>query len=157
MPLALNHLPILGKHAPGLSKYIEIRYQAEPLLIITHIFPNSQLYRSRSLPIGATINEVNGMRVRTLDDFRNAIKKSEQSNFLILRASDNVTRKSENLLVALPWKKVLQEEPKLSMAFKYPLTKMAQGLLQNHMLHNPLPSKMQNDPNLTLASASAAA
>jgi serine protease Do len=155
-PLVLNHLPLLGKHAPGLSKYIETRYQTDPVLIITHIFPNSQLYRSRSLPVGATINEVNGVRVCTLDDFRNAIKKSEQSNFLIIRASDNVTRKSENLLVALPWKQVLQEEPKLSMAFKYPLTKMAQGLLQNHMLRNPLPTNIQSDSTLTLASASGA-
>ncbi len=158
MPLMLNHLPILAKHAPGLSKYIETRYQSEPVLIITHIFPNSQLYRSRSLPVGATINEVNGIRVRTLEEFRNAIKKSEQNNFLTIRASDNVTRKSDNLLVALPWKKVLQEEPKLSKDFRYPITKMAQGLLQNHMLHNSLPSKqMKPEPNLTLAAASPAA
>ncbi len=158
MPLMLNHLPLLGKHAPGLSKYIETKYQAEPVLIITHIFPNSQLYRSRSLPVGATINEVNGIRVRTLEEFRQAIKKSEQNNFLTIRASDNVTRKSDNLLVALPWNKVLQEEPKLSMDFRYPMTKMAQGLLQSHMLNNPLsPKQMHPEQNLTLAVASPAA
>ncbi|EKD48910.1 MAG: Protease Do, partial [uncultured bacterium] len=132
MPLVLNHIPILGKHAPGLAKYLETRYQSEPTLIITHIFPNSQLYRSRSLPVGSTINEVNGIRVRTLDEFRHAIKQSEQTHFLTIRASDNVSRKSENLLVALPWKKVLQEEPKLAADFRYPVTQMAQSLLQNN-------------------------
>ncbi len=156
MPLTLNHIPLLGKHAPGLSKYLETKYQSEPTLIITHIFPNSQLYRSRSFPVGSTINEVNGVRVKTLDDFRNAIKLSERNKFLTIRASDNVTRKSENLLVALPWSKVLQEEPKLASDFRYPMTKMAQSLLQNNMLNNSLqPQDMQSQPELTLAAAAA--
>ncbi len=157
MPLMLNHLHLLAKHAPGLSKYIETRYQSEPILLITHIFSNSQLYRSRSLPVGATINEVNGVRVRTLEEFREAVKLSEQNNFLTIRASDNMTRKSENLLVVLPWKKVLQEEPKLSSDFRYPLTKMAQSLLQkNHLLNDSLqPQDRQPVPELTLASAAA--
>ena len=150
MPLLLNHIPLLAKNAPGLTKFLETRNQSEPKLIITHIFPNSQLYRSRSLPIGSTINEVNGVPVRTLDEFRRAIRHSEQSQFLTIRASDNVTRKSENLLVALPWGKVLQEETKLSADFRYPLTQMAQSILQNHMVNDQLaPRNMQ--PEFTLA------
>ncbi len=152
-PLVMNHLPLLAKQAPGLAKYIEMRYQSEPVLIITHIFPNSQLHRSRSLPIGATINEVNGSVVRTLDQFRDAIKLSDQTGFLTLKVSDNVTRKSENLLVVLPWKKVLQEEPKLARDFRYPLTKMAQSILQNHLKHDGLQNLFPQSP-VRLASAS---
>lgn len=154
MPLMLNHIPILAKHAPGLTKYLETRYQSDPTLIITHIFPNSQLYRSRSLPMGSTINEVNGIPVHTLEEFRHAVKQSQQSKFLTIRASDNVTRKSENLLVALPWKKILQEEPKLSADFRYPITQMAQSLLQHNMINDSLqPNKMKQQPEFTLAAA----
>ncbi len=152
MPLMLNHIPLLAKHAPGLTKYLETRHQSESALIITHIFPNSQLYRSRSLPVGSTINEVNGIKVSTLEEFRYAVKQSEQLKFLTVRASDNVTRKSENLLVALPWKKVLQEEPKLAADFRYPITQMAQSLLQNNMMNDQLNPNRAQRPEFTLAS-----
>lgn len=130
MPLSLNHIQMLASSAPGLTKYAELKNQAQQKLIITHIFPSSQLYRSRSLAVGATINEVNGVEVSSLDDFRNAIKKSDK--FLTIRASDNVSRASDNVLVSLMYDKVLQEEPKLAMDFKYPLSKTSQALIKAH-------------------------
>lgn len=151
MPLTLNHIPILGKQAPGLVRYTEARFQAEPRLVVTHIFPNSQLYRSRSLPIGATLNEVNGVAVHTLEEFRDAVKKSERTGFLTVRASDNVTRKSENLLVVLPWKKVVDEEAKLARDFRYPLTQLAQNILQSHLGTKGMQQQMPHDPNLIVA------
>lgn len=151
MPLVLNHIPLLAKHAPGLTKYLETKHQSQPALIITHIFPNSQLYRSRSLPMGSTINEVNGIPVHTLEEFRHAVKQSEQQDFLTIRASDNVTRKSENLLVALPWKKVLQEETKLAADFRYPITQLAQSLLKNSMLNDQLNPHAMEQPAFRLA------
>ena len=143
VPLTLNHIPILAKQAPGLTKYADAKNQTEPVLLITHIFPNSQLYRSRSLPVGATINEVNGMKVKTLEEFREAIKKSCSSGFLTIRASDNVTRKSENVLVVLPWKKILQEEPQLARDFRYPTTKLAQAILRANSINKPLHDQMK--------------
>jgi serine protease Do len=130
MPMSLNHIQMLAGSASGLAKYAELKNQAQQKLIITHIFPSSQLYRSRSLAVGATINEVNGIEVHTLDDFRNAIKKSDK--FLTIRASDNVSRASDNVLVSLMYDKVLQEEPKMAMDFKYPLSKTAQDLIKAH-------------------------
>lgn len=132
MPLYLNHLPMLANRAPGLAKFAETRNQNEPALVITHIFPNSQVYRSRSLPVGCTLNEINGMKVSTLEDFRAAVTKGMDAKFLTIKATDNVTRKSENLLVVLPWNKVLEEEPKLARDFRYPLTKMTHALLKNY-------------------------
>lgn len=155
MPLILNHIPLLGPRVPGIVKYAETKYQTEPVLVITHIFPNSQLYRSRSIPIGATINEVNGKKVGTLDDFREAMKQGVHSKFLTLRVSDNVTRKSENILVVLPWDKLIEEEPKLARDFRYPTTKVAQVLLQSHNLNKSLNKAiLQPDkPDLTVAAA----
>lgn len=155
MPLALNHLPLLGKQAPGLAKYIETKYQSEPTLIITHIFPNSQVYRSRSIPVGSTINEVNGIIVHTLAEFREAVKRGEKTGFLTIRASDNVTRKSENILVVLPWQKILEEEPKLARDFRYPMTQMAQNILQSRIINKSLEQQMRvpTAPDLLVASA----
>jgi len=132
MPLYLNHLPMLANRAPGLAKYAETKNQINPALVITHIFPNSQVYRSRSLPVGSTLNEINGMKVHTLEDFRQAMQKSMNAKFLTIRAIDNVTRKSENLLVVLPWNKVLEEEPKLARDFRYPITPTTYALLKEH-------------------------
>lgn len=155
MPLLLNHIPLLANRVPGIIKYAEAKYQTDPLLVITHIFPNSQLYRSRSIPIGATINEVNGKKVCSLDDFREALKQGGHSKFLTLRVSDNVSRKSENILVVLPWDKLIEEEPKLSHDFRYPITKVAQSLIQSHNMNKSLDkSFMQpNTPTLTVADA----
>lgn len=158
MPLTLNHLPLLGKQAPGLAKYVEAKHQSEPALIVTHIFPNSQLYRSRSLPVGATLNEVNGVPVKTLEDFRIAMKKSEQSGFLTVKASDNVTRKSENILVVLSWDKIVNEEPRLARDFRYPVTKLAQNILKSHTMNNSLQQQMVHpDPAALTVAANVSA
>lgn len=154
-PLILNHIPLLGSRVPGIVKYIETKYQTEPVLVITYIFPNSQLYRSRSIPIGATINEVNGKKIGTLDEFREAMKLSVHSKFLTLRVSDNVTRKSENILVVLPWDKLIEEEPKLARDFRYPTTQMAQSLLQSYDVNKSLHKAIvyPDKPELTVADA----
>jgi len=130
MELTLNHIQLLGDHASGLSKYAELKNQSEQALIITHIFPNSQLFRSRTLSLGTTINEVNGMKVKTLDDFRKALQKGIGDKFLTILASDNVTRASDNVFVVLRMNKVLEEEQRLAQDYKYALTKMAKQLLR---------------------------
>lgn len=132
MPLTLNHIHALGATASGLAKFAELKNQSTPKLIITHIFPSSQMYRARSVTVGATINELNGMEVHTLDDFRKAIKSHATDKFLTMRVSDHVARASDNVLVTLPFDKVLQEERKLAFDYKYPLSSIAQDLLKAH-------------------------
>lgn len=132
MELTKNHIAIFNERASGLAKFLEIRNQREPVLVITHIFSNSQLYRSRTLSIGCTINEINGIKVSTLDDYRKAIKQGAGSRFLTILASDNVKRASDNVFVVLPMSHLLEEEPQLSQTFKYPLTEMGQDLIRMH-------------------------
>ncbi len=149
MGLSLNHIHILASRAPGLARYTEMKYQTESALVITHIFPNSQLYRSRSLPVGSTINEINGIEVKTLEQFRKAIKETVNSKFFIIRATDNVTRKSDNLMVVLSKDKIMAEEIKLSRDFKYPITTTTMALLKNHFgskgATHLLPQQMQQE------------
>lgn len=138
MQLTQNHIKILRERASGLVKYLEMRNQAEPVLVVTHIFSNSQVYRSRILPIGSTLNEVNGTKVQTLDDFRQAIKTHCADKFLTMLASDNVARFSDHILVVLPMQQLLVEEMQLSKAFKYPLTALSQELLHTYEINQGL-------------------
>ena len=130
MELTINHVRLLADHAPGLLKYGEIKNQSESVLIITHIFPDSQLFRSRTISLGTTLNKVNGMQVKTLKDYRNALRQGATNKFLTLLASDNVTRASDNVFVVLLMDKVLAEEPKFARDYKYPLSETAKDIMQ---------------------------
>lgn len=132
MPLTLNHIAGLSKSVSGLTKFAELKHQTEPTLIVTHIFPSSQLYRSRSIAIGSTLNEVNGLPVRTLQEFRDALQKPIAGKFLTIRATDNVARASDNVFVALPYTKLLDEETVLASTYHYHLSPTMQAMLDTH-------------------------
>jgi hypothetical protein len=129
MELTVNHIQMFASQVPGLMKYTEMKHQGEPVLLITNIFTNSQLHRSRALPVGATINEVNGVAVKTLEDYRNAIKQGAHEKFFTIKASDNVARASDNIFIALSKDKALEEETSLSRDFKYPISDVMRLLL----------------------------
>jgi len=122
MELTLNHVHLLAERAPGLARYTEMGKQAEPALVITHIFANSQLSRSRTLTPGMTLKEVNGIPVRTLSELNQAFKKSLETRYFTIKAYDNVSRVSENIFVVLPFDKIIEEEPQLAQGYHYPLS-----------------------------------
>lgn len=122
-PLVTNHLPMLVNVAPGLTKYAEMKYQVEPALIITHVFPDSQALRSRSLSPGGILEEVNGVKVKTLDDLRTALFKSIASGNVTIETADSI-------FVVFPLKKVLEEEKALSKAYFYSSTPGIKALME---------------------------
>ena len=128
--LTVNHICMLAEHAPGLMKYGEVRYQSDPVLIITHIFPDSQLYRGRNVPLGTTINAINDIKVKTLEDFRNALKSTATYKYLTISASDNVSRAAEDIFVVLPMEKLVEQELKLSRDYRYPLSEAIKEVLR---------------------------
>jgi S1-C subfamily serine protease len=131
MQLSANHIRRLVKQAPGLMYYAEMKNQADPVLIVTHVFPTSQLYRTRTLIAGATLNEVNGVPVSTLEELRAAYKTGD-GKALTIRATDRYTQASDNILVVLPYEKVLQEESMLARTYCYPLSETAKMLLTDY-------------------------
>ncbi len=129
MQLSLNHLPLLITHSPDLIIYEEIKNQIEPVLVISHVLPDSQAYRSRSIAPGKRIKKINDIEVKTLQDFKKAINKSSLTNFLIIKTFDDV-------LTVLPFEKVLQDEIKLSQVYKYPLSQEVQALIKKQLEKN---------------------
>lgn len=120
MPLMLNHLPLLMKIAPGLSKFAEEKYQHEPKLVVTYVLPDSTAYRSRLRIQGSVLKKVNGKKVETLDDLREALAQSGEQ--ITVETTDNV-------LVALSTDKVLKQEKMLAQTFGYKVTPGIQQLL----------------------------
>lgn len=120
--LTTNHLPLLVNHAPSLAKYIEMKNQMEPVLVVTHIFPDSQAQRSRALLPGVTLHEVNGTKVTTLDQLREAVGKSLESDSLTIETG-------EGLFFVFPFEKVMKDEIRLSQDYYYPLTYNSRKIL----------------------------
>ncbi len=129
MPLTLNHIHALMGVAPGLAQYAEAQFQGEPVLIVTHIFPNSQIYRTRTVLPGSTLKEVNGQKVRTLADLRAAVAKGASEKFFTAVTTDNIMRSTDHIFVALSLDKVLAEEHSLSRDYRYPVSSSVQQLL----------------------------
>lgn len=139
MELTLNHVRELAPHAPGLTRYGEIKNQKEPVLVVTHIFSSSSLCRARTLMPGVTLVEVNGQPVSSLEDFRQAVKMGADEKYFVIRASDKVSNISDNLLVVLPYDKIIQEELQLAEQYHYPLSDMAKELLKEKGVLPTLP------------------
>lgn len=140
MQLSMNHLHMLASQAPGLAKFASVQRQEKPALVVTHIFPNSQAYRSRALGIGATINKVNGYEVHTLAEYRDALRKHD-GRFFTLAVSDNITNVSDEIPIVLPWKKIVQEEPRLANDYKYPISEVAKEILALERVQEQLAKK----------------
>jgi S1-C subfamily serine protease len=121
-PLATNHLPLLVNIAPGLTRYAEMKHQMEPALIITHIFPDSQAQRCRSLLPGAVLSEINGEKVTTIDSLRTALFKSIDTGIVSIETTDSV-------FVVVPFKKVIEEDQRLAKDYFYPLTPGVKALV----------------------------
>lgn len=130
MELTTNHIQLLGEQATGLGKHGELKNQSSSALIITHIFPNSQLFRARVISPGCTINEINGYKVTNLSEYRKAIKDGAKNKFFTIKVSDNVTRASDAIFVVLPFEKILIDEPQFARDYRYPLSDLAQELLR---------------------------
>lgn len=121
MPLTLNHVALLIDRAPELVRYIRAEEQQKPALIITHVLPDSQARKARILQPGAIINNINGENVVTLEEFRNAVKKSKDSGFLTVTTEDK-------MFAALSIESVLKDEDMLSSRYFYQKSKLLDAL-----------------------------
>jgi hypothetical protein len=98
-------------------------------VVLAHVLPDSVALRSHVLMRGQIIKEINGVEVKNLADVRNALRKSV--------GSDHVTVKtSENMFVALPFKKMLEDEDKLSRMLFYTVTPFVQELMKAERTHS---------------------
>lgn len=129
MPLTINHVLMLKNAAPDLVRFGKIEQQHEPALIVTNILPNSQAFKARILSPGEIIEQVNGIKVKTLADFRNAIKESAKTRYITLRTDDN-------FYAVLSVDKIVREEDLLTNRYFFKKSPLL-ALLDNRV---PLPT-----------------
>lgn len=123
MPLMLNHLPHLAPMASSLAKYAEDKYQNDPVLVVTHVIPDSPAYRARLRLTGSILTKVNGCKVATLKDLQKALQLSGET--ITLETDDHI-------LVAVDKEKILKAEASLAQTFGYKITPGMQKLLDKH-------------------------
>ena len=124
MPLALNHIPTLLNLASGLAKYVEDRNQTEPILVVTHVMPHSPAQRCRLQLIGSTLKTVNGKKVTTLAELRDAIANT--GDILQLQTTDNA-------MIAISKKDILENEIRLARTYAYEVSKGVQELIKKEL------------------------
>jgi len=129
MQLARNHTPYLLMAAPDLIKYEEAKNQTEPVLIVTHVLADSQASRSRILAPGTIITVINGMPVKTLQEYRKAIRKSTDSGFVTLKTSNDI-------FAVFDLKKVVQDEMRLPKIYRYPLSNVVEEMIKRYIEQN---------------------
>lgn len=117
MELCTNLIPMLISSAPELIRYQDPKNQIESLLVITHILPDSVAQRSRVLAPGTRLKEINGVEVKTLDQLRDALRKSVDDDYLTLKTYNDI-------FAAFSFKEVLKDEAKLSSIYRYPVSKV---------------------------------
>lgn len=123
MELALNHIPLLFDVAPELVAYQQAEYIFESRLIITHVIPGSLAHQARFLAFGDELIKVNGKRVTSLKQLRNALNLSITSGFITLS-----TKRAA--MSAFSLKEVVQDEVRLSVDYRYPLSSFMRRLIK---------------------------
>lgn len=121
MPITANHVMLLAKFAPQIMQYADPKKQIEPALLITHVMLNSPASRLRSIGAGGIISDVNGKKVHTLDEFRNAVLESTKSGYLTIKTTDNQ-------FAAIPLKEILSDEEQLSRTYFFPVSDLFKEL-----------------------------
>lgn len=120
MPLSLNHIPLLLRFASGLAKFVEDRNQNEPVLVVTHVMPNSPAQRSRLLLMGSILKTVDGKKVTTIPELQDAI--AQAGDIIQVQTTDNA-------MIALTKKDIIDNEPRLARAYAYTISQGVQRLL----------------------------
>ncbi len=121
MAVSMNHVMLLSQYAPELLQFRDLKKPVEPALLITHVMLNSPASRARAIGAGGIIAEVNGQKIKTLDDFRIAVPDAIKTGYLTLKTTDNQ-------FVALPLHEVMEDEPRLAGTYFYPLSQSYKDL-----------------------------
>lgn len=128
MELTQDHIAELSAQAPALKLYAISTRVSQATLVITHIFPNSSIARSRSAAVGFTINKVNDREVHTLQDFREALKESQKTKIFHMYLGDQIRLSSQNIPFVLPLDKAVHETIALSKIYHYSISESVQSI-----------------------------
>lgn len=115
MNLRINHVRILinlGLATFPVLKSAEQENRDKSVVVITKIFPNSEVMDSDVLNVGTIIAEVNGKAVGTINQFAEALKGSRRDGFVKLKSK-------QKFFTVLSLKRILEGEKELAKMYGY--------------------------------------
>lgn len=121
MQLCANHLQqlfnmdISKKMMDYLSMYAHLKNRYENVLLITQVFPGSEIGKIEAITSGDVIRSINNIKVSTLDGLRKALLQMKQSNGKFFFKIQTIL----NTVSILNVQKILEQEQFLSENFKY--------------------------------------
>lgn len=130
MQLSMNHIAtflqprVSTTQAANLMLFEKEEKQHKPALVLTHVLPTSPAYNARILLPGEIIEQINGVPVSTLQEFREAVKKSKKTRYLTINTDDKYYS-------VLSLDKILHEEDRLANQFFYKKSKLINELYEN--------------------------
>ncbi len=102
-----------------------------PHVIITHVFPETELGKSSMFgPFDCIIEKINTIKVRTLEELRNAICKGASTGYILIE-----TRYGTK--VVLPLNKILAQEKELADKYGYQLSSLIEQLNDTRTASRP--------------------
>ena len=92
--LTMNHIAVdsdLKEYAKGKKRY-------EPRLVVNQIFPDTSAYHTKVFSEGSVIEEVNGTKVRTIDELMSVLVKSKDYITIVGHERDKLVVKKADAL-----------------------------------------------------------
>jgi serine protease Do len=112
MELALNHVPQLAESSHELLAYESSEKQYEPALVVSYVQPTSLVSKLRLIGPGMIISHINGVRVKTLNDFRTAVRRSKKTRYLTVKTV-------QHWFIALSVDNIVLDEDRLAMKYQF--------------------------------------
>lgn len=131
MQLSENHIDLLIEDVPSLNKYENAENQFVPKIVISAIFPGSEVARLDVLIPGDIVFQVNDKEVNTLSELREALKISLKTEYITLKTEGN-------LFIVLPLNKALDDDLKLSNDYGYLLSLTTKFFLDSRKNHDKI-------------------
>lgn len=129
MPLTVNYINAC-KDRTGLRRYLTNLYGSSARLVVSNVFSDSKIAQMQSIRYGDTINEINGEKVNTLDDFRKALVKSLETGYVVIKTTDEITLDTDNVLTVLSLEDSCRETAELSQIHRYSLSETVTELIK---------------------------
>ncbi len=113
--LTTNHLDVLKKHTPSITKYLKPKKRLEARIIVTDVLPSSPAFKSRCFTMDGDrfVKQINGQSIATIQDFRDAIIAGKDGEFITIETD-------AGSLIALSIKEILEQEAQLIQQYAYP-------------------------------------
>jgi len=127
MDLTLNHIMLLASANPELIKYADSDNHIYPSVVITKVLLNSPVAKNRCLLPGTLIDELNGVKIKNLDDFRKEMLNNANSDYVTIKTTQGV-------FCAIPVSKIIDSEVALCQAYFYPLSQTFLRLQEQNLL-----------------------